>query len=160
MQMPTSEMSDVERRVVLEIRALRAEQIKTGVAGLLDDPVALVRHLVVQAHGSTKLRFETIADELGIELRTLERAFKLRFGVSMKQSAGNTRLRFAKHLLITDPSHKVSSIANLLGYRSYQTFIRFFRRRTETTPALWVAQQQQMQDSVDDDRHDASDEKS
>jgi transcriptional regulator GlxA family with amidase domain len=156
MQMPMSEMSDVDQRVVLEIRALRAEQMRTSIAGLLDDPVALVRHLIVLAHGSTKLHFETMAEELGIELRTLERAFKLRFGVSMKRSAGDVRLRFAQHLLATDPTHKVGSIANLLGYRSHQTFIRFFRRRTKTTPALWIAQQQ-IQSSVDDDRHDASD---
>ncbi len=153
MPMPISTMSDVERRVVYEIRALRAEHIRTGATGLLQDPVSLVRHLIVLAHGSTKLRFEMIAEELGVEPRTLERAFKSRFGMNMKRSAGETRLRFAQYLLATDPSHKISSIASILGYESHQAFIRFFRRRTGTTPARWADQQRLVHDSSETAPH-------
>jgi transcriptional regulator GlxA family with amidase domain len=150
--MPISK-SAVEWRVVYEIRALRAEQIRSGTTGLLQDPIALVRHLIVLAHGSTKLRFEIIAEELGVELRTLERAFKSRFGMNMKRSAGETRLRFAQYLLATDPSHKISSIASILGYESHQAFIRFFRRRTAMTPARWAEKQQRTRGPNENARH-------
>jgi transcriptional regulator GlxA family with amidase domain len=123
------------------IRALRAEQTKGGIAGLVEDQAALARHVILLAHGNVKLHFEIIAEELGVEVRTLERAFKARFGVSMKQSAGETRIQFAQYLLATDPLHKMSSIASLLGYESPQAFIRFFRQHTATTPARWADQQ-------------------
>jgi AraC-like DNA-binding protein len=147
--MPMPNMSDAEWRVVREIRALRAEPRSMTSVELLQDHVSLTSHLIVLAHGSTKLRFEKLADELGVELRTLERTFKLRFGTNMKSFASETRLKFAQHILASDPLHKISAIASLLDYTSHQAFIRFFRKRTGTTPALWAYRQQLAQGGID-----------
>jgi AraC-like DNA-binding protein len=91
------------------------------------------------SHGNAKLNFESIARELGVEVRTLQRYFREAFGVNMKQYTVQTRMEFAAHLLAQEPSPKISFVASRLGYETDRGFLRFVagrieRRRSEAKP--------------------------
>jgi transcriptional regulator GlxA family with amidase domain len=96
-----------------------------------------MKHFILLYHGHVKIRFRPIAKELGVEIRTLERAFIEEFGKSMFQSQVDARLAFAQTLLRWMPPPKVSVVANMLGYDETRDFHHFFERHTGETPSAW-----------------------
>ncbi len=91
----------------------------------------IVRRLIRRSHGNAKLNFGSMARELGIEVRTLQRYFRQAFGMNMKQYTVQTRMKFAAHLLAQKPSPKVSFVASRLGYETDRGFLRFVAGRIE-----------------------------
>jgi hypothetical protein len=71
----TGKLSTIEMEVVREIRALRASPKEGLNASLLENPARTAHHFILDSHGNVQLRFVTIARELGVEMRTLERTF-------------------------------------------------------------------------------------
>lgn len=137
----TDRLSASERDVIQEIRTLRSS--KSGLpADILDDPVQLVHHFIRASHGSVRLRIRPIAQELGIEMRTLERSFASRYGMTMAGCQRNARLEFSFWMLSLKPPTKVAVIASLLGYEQVQDFNRFFRRHTGISPLEWRSRQE------------------
>jgi transcriptional regulator GlxA family with amidase domain len=104
---------------------------------MLDDPIRGMRHLILISHGHVKLRFAPIASELGVEMRTLERAFARGYGQTMLQCQIEARLQFSQFLLRMIPPTKISVVANLLGYDEARDFHRFFEKQMHQTPAAW-----------------------
>jgi len=134
---PAGGLSTIEREVIAEIRALRASAESGLHARILGNPAQLAHHFILDSHGNVQLRFSTIAGELGVEMRTLERAFIGEYQMTMTQFQVEVRLAFSQLLLSIFPPTKVSAIAALLGYHLVQDFNRFFKKHTRQSPSEW-----------------------
>ena len=97
----------------------------------------LVRHFILASHGNVRLRLSTIAGEIAMEMRTLERVFFSEYKMTMTQFQVKTRLDFAKWLLGIYPPTKISAIASTLGYERVQDFNRFFKKHMQQSPSEW-----------------------
>jgi transcriptional regulator GlxA family with amidase domain len=131
------ELSTVEREVIAQIREWRASPDDKVHATLLQKPAQLMRSLILDKHGDVKLRFSPIAAELGVEMRTLQRAFVEQYGTTMLESQTEARLEFAKFLLGVMPPNKMSVIAHFLGYDAVRDFNRFFEKHMHEAPSVW-----------------------
>jgi transcriptional regulator GlxA family with amidase domain len=134
---PAGSLSMIESEVIAEIRALRASPSGSLKASLLGNPVQLAHHFILASHGNVQLRFSTIASELGVEMRTLERAFADEYQTTMTKFQVGVRLAFAQWLLSIFPPTKISAIAAILGYRLVQDFNRFFKKHMHQSPTEW-----------------------
>jgi len=134
---PGRVLSPVENEIIAEIRKLRASQHRNEVAFLLDTPTRLVRHLIVAARGNVKMRIAPVARELGIEMRSLQRGFRLEYGETMIECHAAARLTYAKWMLGIDPPIKISAVASYLGYDRVQDFNRFFKQHLDQSPTAW-----------------------
>jgi transcriptional regulator GlxA family with amidase domain len=134
---PAGSLSMIEKDVVAEIRAMRASPGTSLHASLLGNPAQLVHHFILESHGSVQLRFSTIAGELGVEMRTLERAFVGEYEMTMAQFQVEVRLAFSQLLLSIFPPTKISAIAAMLGYHLVQDFNRFFKKHMHQSPSEW-----------------------
>lgn len=132
-------LSNVEKSVIHEIRALRNSTKSSLPESILNHPAHLVHHFLRASHGSVRLRMRPIARELGVGMRTLERAFVSHYGTTMAKCQRNIRLEFSCWMLSLSPPAKTSVIASLLGYEQVQDFNRFFRRHTGQSPLEWRA---------------------
>lgn len=134
---PIGTLSAIENEVILEIRAMRASPGEGLNASLLEDPARTAHHFILDSHGNVLLRLATIAQELGVEMRTLERLFFDQYHQTMVECQVETRLAFSKSLLSIFPSTKISSVAALLGYNAVQDFNRFFKKHMHESPSEW-----------------------
>jgi len=130
-------ISPVEKEAIARIREVKASPNTAQDIALQSKQAQLMHQLILTYHGHVNLRFWLLAKELGVEMRTLERAFDREFGKTMLQCQREARLEFSQSLLRMTPPTKLSVIANLLGYHEVRDFIRFFRRHTKNTPAVW-----------------------
>ena len=130
-------LSTVEGEVIAKIKTWRATPEDEFHQELLRYPARVMQHFILLYHGHVKFRFRPIANELGIEMRTLERAFVEEFGKSMFQSQVDARLAFAQTLLRWMPPPKISVVANMLGYDEPRDFHHFFEKHTGETPSAW-----------------------
>jgi AraC-like DNA-binding protein len=130
-------LTAIERGVIAEIRAMRSSSDNGMILSLLRNPALLVHHFILASHGNVGLRLSMIAGEVGVEMRTLERAFFGEFKITMTQFQVNTRLEFAKWLLGIVPPTKISVIAATLGYERVQDFNRFFKKQMLQSPSEW-----------------------
>lgn len=135
---PTVKVSPIEKEVAEEIRALRTSPTRSDLQiALLENPEQLSHHFILASHGNTQLRFSALAREIGIEMRTLERAFFAKYQKTMTEFQVEVRLAFAQHLLAIFPPTKISAVAAVLGYRRVQDFNRFFKKHTHESPSEW-----------------------
>jgi AraC-like DNA-binding protein len=130
-------LSAIENEVIQEIRSLRGTTGEGFHRTLLDSPARTARHFILDSHGNVQLRLATIARELGVEMRTLERSFFEEYRQTMVECQTETRLLFSKSLLSVFPPTKISAVAALLGYRVVQDFNRFFKRHMHLSPSQW-----------------------
>ncbi len=133
----TGKLSIIEKDVVREIRALRASPGEGLYASLLESPARTAHHFILDSHGNVQLRFATIARELGIEMRTLERTFFSEYHQTMAEFQTETRLAFSQSLLSIFPPTKISAVAAVLGYNVVQDFNRFFKKHMHESPSEW-----------------------
>jgi two-component system response regulator YesN len=131
------EITQVELEVIAIIRAWRTLPPDDFRAGLLKYPARVMHHFIQRYHGHVKLSFHFIADELGIGMRTLQRAYAREFGQSMSQTLIDARLEHAKALLTMMPPTKISVVANTLGYDEQQDFHYLFEKYVHDTPSKW-----------------------
>jgi transcriptional regulator GlxA family with amidase domain len=125
---PAESLTPLEREIIAEIRSMRSAPKSEFIALLLDSPAKLVNHFILASHGNVQLRFSAIASELGVEVRSLERAFADEYHVTMTQRQTRVRLDYSQWLLNIYPPHKISTVATILGYRLVQDFNRFFKK--------------------------------
>jgi transcriptional regulator GlxA family with amidase domain len=133
----TGKLSIIEKDVVREIRALRASPGEALNASLLENPARTAHHFILVAHGNVQLRLATIARELGVEMRTLERIFFDEYQQTMAECQTKTRLAFSQSLLSIFPPTKISAVAAILGYNVVQDFNRFFKKHMRESPSEW-----------------------
>jgi transcriptional regulator GlxA family with amidase domain len=134
---PTGTLSVIENEVILEIRAMRASPAEGLNASLLENSARTAHHFILDSHGNVQLRLATIARELGIEMRTLERIFFEDYRQTMVECQIETRLGFSQSLLSVFPPTKIGSVAALLGYNAVQDFNRFFKKHMHKSPSEW-----------------------
>ena len=135
---PAGSLTAIENVVIAEIHAMRLSSDGSLLRNLLGNPALLVRHFILASHGNVGLRLSTIASEIAVEMRTLERAFFSDYKITMTQFQVKTRLEFAKWLLGVYPPTKISAIAATLGYERVQDFNRFFKKHMHHSPAVWA----------------------
>lgn len=130
-------LSPVETEVIAEIRAMRRSIADPLTGNLVEDHARIVHHILLHWHGNTQLRISTLAREIGIEMRTLERAFMTKFLKTVARCQVDIRLEHSRSLLSVFPPIKISAIAAQLGYSRVQDFNRFFTKHTGHSPAEW-----------------------
>lgn len=81
---------------------------------------------------------KTLAQQLNVSDRTLERRFRQQTGMSLQSWRGRLRVMKAIELLATDMS--ITQIALELGYSSPSPFIFMFRERMSMSPAQYRKQ--------------------
>jgi transcriptional regulator GlxA family with amidase domain len=134
---PAGTLSAIENEVIQEIRALRESPGEGIHASLLESPARMARHFILDSHGNVQLRLATLARELGVEMRTLERMFFDDYHQTMVECQVETRLAFSKSLLSIFAPTKISAVAALLGYNVVQDFNRFFKKHMHESPSVW-----------------------
>lgn len=134
---PAGTLSVIENRVILEIRAMRTSPGEGFNTSLLENPARTAHHFILDSHGNVQLRLSTIAQELGIEMRTLERIFFDEYRQTMAECQVETRIAYSKSLLSIFPPTKISAVAAILGYNLVQDFNRFFKKYMHESPSEW-----------------------
>jgi transcriptional regulator GlxA family with amidase domain len=134
---PVGTLSAIENGVIQEIRALRASPGEGIHRSLLENPARTAHHFIFDSHGNVQLRLATVARELGVEMRTLERMFFDEYHQTMVECQVETRLAFSKSLLSVFAPTKISAAAALLGYSVVQDFNRFFKKHMRESPSEW-----------------------
>ncbi len=81
-------------------------------------------------------KIERICKDLNFSRSYIQHSYKGYFGESIQDSVTNSRIEYAKHLL-TSTESKVSHIASICGYHSDVHFIRIFKNKVGTTPAVF-----------------------
>lgn len=131
-------LSPMERQVIAEIRALRASPDRDFHRALIDDPAAIMYHVIVTSRGHVDIRVAPIARELGASMKRLQRSFKKKYKMSMLACQLKARLDFSKYLLQIYPPQKIAAIAARLGYNEVRDFNHFFHNQTNQTPTEWM----------------------
>lgn len=120
--------------------ALRAEKPQPGIPLDLATDDALVKKalLLMQQNMDTPLSATEIARRLGASRRQLERHFQASVGMAPALAYKIMRLEYAEFLL-RHSDQSVTEIAAASGFCDSSHFIRAFRERRGTTPALYRA---------------------
>jgi AraC-like DNA-binding protein len=136
-RLSTGYLSPIEKEVIAEIRELRTLAGSGLFTTPLESPARIVHHFILSSHGNVQLRMATIAREIGVEMRTLERAFSVEFNRTMAQHQIEARLAFCRWTLSIFPPTKISAVAAALGYNRVQDFNRFFKKHMHESPSEW-----------------------
>ena len=135
--LPVGKLSTIEIEGIREVRAMRASPGDGLNASLLESPARTAHHFILESHGNVQLRLATIARELGVEMRTIERTFFDEYRITMVEFQVEARLAYSKRLLGIFPYSKISTVASLLGYNLVQDFNRFFKKHMHESPSEW-----------------------
>jgi AraC-like DNA-binding protein len=133
---PSGLEKEAIRRVENWLSAYRAGQV----TGSLAERAELIRTILDDYHGTKRLRLDVICPALGCTMRSLQREFKLQYGVSMNEFQDRARLRRAIWYMKVDPNVKMSALASELGYDRLSEFSRFFRNKTGMPPRAYLDQ--------------------
>lgn len=131
------ELTEIEEQVVADIRYWRQLPAGNPEREQLNDPVTLLHQLIEAKHANVQLHIRNIAEELGIELRTLERRFKAKYGKNLLRHQVDVRIEFACSLLGYFPEERIGAIAEALGYSEVRDFNRFFSDHKHMSPSEW-----------------------
>jgi len=143
-------LNPVEQQAVHVIREIRGQVLSGELPSELRKPSRLAHYLIVLYHGHPKLRVSRLAPQLGVTIRTLERAFRKEFQTNMKAFQIETRLKFAQYLLASNAEAKMSVVAKQLGYDDPNVFARFFQEQAGNSPFAWgKAEQGRRADQAD-----------
>ncbi|NOT73773.1 MAG: helix-turn-helix transcriptional regulator [Cyclobacteriaceae bacterium] len=96
---------------------------------------------LVEKDDTAPLKIESIADHLGINIKTLERKFKKATGLSPKEFISFTQLQKTLHEIIKEPAVHGKFTASLgAGYHDQSHFIKTCQRITGHTPKKLMSQ--------------------
>lgn len=121
--------ADPARLRMLEARARALEASETG------DLVAQVRRVVRRQLLAGRCSMQSVAAELGMHRRTLDRQLKP-FGVAFKALCDEIHYDVSRQLL-ADTAMPVIAISQSLHYADPSAFTHAFRRWSGTTPTRW-----------------------
>jgi AraC-like DNA-binding protein len=138
------QLSSIEREVVADIQYRRGLPSEDPRRHPLDDPIELVHYFIEIKHGNVQLRARKIAEELGVELRRLERNFVARYGKNVRKHQVDARLEYTLSLLGFFPEGRIAAIADALGYTEVRDFNRFFRDHMHMSPTEWCRRDQEL----------------
>jgi transcriptional regulator GlxA family with amidase domain len=75
--------------------------------------------------------------DVGVSVRTIERAFRKDVGIDFESWRRQVRLMKAVELLVSGCS--IKEVAFAIGYRQASAFVEMFRRTFGTTPKAWIS---------------------
>ncbi len=111
--------------------------------GVADDSASLLvaraLDVIGDRHADRSFSVELLADELGITVPYLSRAFKEYRGETISDHIWSLRLAHAKAML-GDSRVTVQDIAHAIGYTDVSAFIRRFRKETGFSPGKYRSQ--------------------
>ncbi len=87
----------------------------------------------IHANYQKNIKIADIAEELSINRSHLYRIFHKEIGIGVEEYIITLRINHAKQLLI-DSSLPVTTIAQLVGYKNYPTFLKRFKKIVGITP--------------------------
>lgn len=87
-----------------------------------------------------RLSVASVADNIGISRRQLERDFRNFKGCTVRQYIEEMRMQTAARLVLEQPHAKVLAIADAIGIPDPNRFFRKFRKRFGTTPGAFRRQ--------------------
>ena len=131
------ELSEIEEKVIGEIRYWRSLAPDDARRKSLGDPVTFVHLLIETRFANVQLHIRHIIPELGVSLRTLERGFRKKYEKNVKQHIIDVRLESACSMLGYFPKKRIGDIAERLGYTEIRDFNRFFSDHTHMSPTEW-----------------------
>ena len=99
----------------------------------VEDPLAARTLHGLRARAAERLTVSTIAAELGVSLRTLERHMRQTMGLSVHTAIQNARLQRA-YTMIAETRLPIGEIAAELGFSKQSHFNAAFKKRFERTP--------------------------
>jgi AraC-like DNA-binding protein len=132
-----NQLRGVERQALTLIHELRHQTRVGKLPKAFERPEHLVHYVISRYHGHVRLRTSKLARELGVTMRTLQRSFRKTFRTSMRDFQIETRLKFARYLLSSNPDLKMSVVAMELGYNDPNVFERFFHEHAGNSPYAW-----------------------
>lgn len=88
----------------------------------------------VELHLEESIRVEDLAEEAGMSVRTLQRRFQERVGVSPISYVLERRVEKAKRLLNTQSEMSIGDVARACGFEDARHFSAAFRKRMGTSP--------------------------
>ena len=101
------------------------------------DTRALAVARALMANQSASPSFESLCEDAGASVRTIQRAFRREVGVDFETWRRQARLIKAVGLLVG--GHSVKQVAFDVGYRQTGAFVEMFRRTFGTTPKAWAS---------------------
>lgn len=104
---------------------------------LPSEPRALAVSQAVLKDPAQSQTLGTLCAEIGVSVRTIERAFRKHVGTDFESWRRQVRLMKAVELLLTGCSVKQAAFG--VGYHQGSSFIEAFRRAFGTTPKSWVS---------------------
>jgi methylphosphotriester-DNA--protein-cysteine methyltransferase len=117
------------------------------------DRAAKVAYTVLRhSKGNVQLRLSTLADKLGIDIRTLREVFRKLYRVAPKTYQVRIRTHWACHALRSEPERKIESIAADLGYRDIADFNHLIHRHTGLSPREYQKLHHKTPQSADFDK--------
>jgi AraC-like DNA-binding protein len=78
-----------------------------------------------------------LCSEVGVSVRTIERAFRKDVGTNFESWRRQVRLTKAVELLVSGCS--IKEVAYKVGYCQSSAFVEMFRRTFGTTPKAWIS---------------------
>ena len=87
----------------------------------------------VKDHFDQQLGLEQIADQIGVSVKYVSRAFKQRTGKNLTEYINEMRIAKAKELLI-NTEYKIGEIAAFVGIDNRTTFLRIFKKYEGISP--------------------------
>ena len=95
--------------------------------------IAMSAKKYIDTNLSSSLSLELISAQFYISPRSLQKAFKDTYGLTVKKYVLDKRIKLAAHLLITT-DHSVAEIADMSGFSDYNNFIQRFKATVGQTP--------------------------
>jgi AraC-like DNA-binding protein len=148
------ELTEVEKKVIAEIRYWRSIPPGDPRREALNDPVTYLHQLIDAEKANVQLRVRNILPALGISQRTFERKFKKKYKMNVRDYIREVRLESACSMLGYVPVELIGDIAEQLGYTEIRDFNRFFSDHTHMSPTQWREREQAL---TERDRHELDD---
>lgn len=122
-------------RDVLVFHILKASPVPTCVTLPRDERALAVAKTIVRNPAESKT-MAVLCSQVGVSVRTIERAFRKDVGASFESWRRQVRLTKAVELLVSGCS--VKEVAYQVGYRQSSAFVELFRQTFGTTPKAWA----------------------
>ncbi|WP_187274179.1 AraC family transcriptional regulator [Paenibacillus sp. N3.4] len=137
--------ASVAQLLVYMHRTTDADYLKEIPKSTLQDLDSLLAH--IRQHVNTPLTLKQAAERLSISERQLHRQFKKHTGMSFMAYVQHARIEACCQQL-RDTNHKISDIAERIGYQDMKYFNQLFKKMTGITPSYYRNQMHTMKKSA------------
>jgi AraC-like DNA-binding protein len=120
-----ADLDRVNPRADLGIARLARQLLESDAAPQGTCMSAHVRHLIVRLLGAGRCSIDAVAEQLGVDRRTVHRRL-LREGQTFSRMMTGVKKELAARYL-EDPQRRLQDIAELLGFSTLSTFSRWYR---------------------------------